>query len=93
MTMIKTVLLSALANSLKFVDSRDKQTTYSNQSWSQTDDGYLQLARATFLTTGSYCTQRKKKIKSNKIPGNRPNGQIIRCDKATCCKEKKMSTN
>ena len=48
---------------LQFVDSRDKQTTYSNQSWSQTDDEYLQLARATFLTTESYCIVRKKKIK------------------------------
>ena len=48
----------------QFVDSRDKQTT-SNQSWSQTDDGYLQLARATFLTIEA--TVQKEKRKSNRI--------------------------
>ena len=47
----------------QFVDSRDKQTTYSNQSWSQTDD--LQLARATVLITGS--SVQKEKRKSNQI--------------------------
>ena len=44
----------------QFVDSWDKQTTYSNQSWSQPDDGSLQLARATVLITGSSVQKEKE---------------------------------